>query len=204
VPQRTEVKLNVPIYEGDSYKDNDDWAWHLTARAGNTRAAVSGYKIKYWLSVALPELKPVRSSVRRTRLRTPQGPVVGIRAHNPAATARITFEAEYGMIVFKTILRGLTKYLATAQVEKKDKFMGLVANLFNVATETADTRSWLTLPEQIQLLRTRLPAGVHDLTVDLLDGSGRSLGTVVIPAVTVRAGDWTFINHRVFDGPSAQ
>ncbi len=200
VPARSEVKINVPIFEGEAYDDNAYWAWQLTARAGDTRALVSGYKVKYWLSVAIPEMRPVPTAIRRVRLRTPAGsPVAGVRAHNPSATARITFEAEYGMILFKTILRGLTKYLAAGAAEQQDQLLGLVANLFNVVTETADTRSWLTLPDHVQLLRARLPAGVHDLTVELLDGSGRQIGTVVIPQVTVRTGDWTFLNHRVFE-----
>jgi hypothetical protein len=199
VPQRTEVEINLPIFEGEQDDDKVTWAWRLTDRAGNVAYVSSGRDVAYWLSLALPEMKLVPSAVRRARLHGPGGREAGsARAHNLASTARITFEAEYPMILFKTILRGLTKYLATAEAEKQDKFLGLVANLFNVATEAADTRSWLTLPEHVELMRLSLPEGVHDLRVELLDGRGRPVGEVLLPQVPVRAGDWTFVNHRVF------
>lgn len=199
VPAKQQVSLNVPIFEGEAYDDRSYWAWEMAARAGNTYALIDGYKVEYWLSVALPTMTARPSTVQRARLRLPGGGVAdGVRAHHPAASARVTFDAEYPMILFRTILRGLTKYLATKEVEKQDKTLGLLANLFNVVTETADTRAWLTLPEQVQLVRASLPAGVHDLQVDVMDASGRVIDTVTVPQVRVTAGDWTFVNHRVF------
>ncbi len=199
VPAKSQVSLNVPIFAGEAYDDRSYWAWQMAARAGPTYAIAKGYKVEYWLSVALPAMTPRPSAVGRARLHLPGGGAVdGVRAHHPAANARLTFDAEYPMILFRTILRGLTKYLATKEVEKQDKTLGLLANLFNVVTETADTRAWLTLPEQVQLVRASLPEGVHDLQVDLVDASGRITDTVTVPRVTVTAGDWTFVNHRVF------
>ena len=200
VPAKNQNRLNLPIFEGETYDDDNYWAWQLAARSGDSYAVIEGYKVKYWLTVAIPELRAAPSPVRSVRLRTPDGgSVTGVRAHHPAATALITFEAEYAMILFKTILRGLSKYLATTTIEKESQFLGLLANIFSSATETADTRSWVLLPEQIQLVRVDLPAGVHDLSLDLLDGSGRTIGTVLVPQVRVRSGDWTFVGHRVFD-----
>jgi len=199
VPAREQAKLNLPIFESDAYDDNSYWAWELVGRAGATYALFEGYDIAYWLTVAVPTLPERRSPIRTVRAHAAGRTAVGARAHHPAASARITFEAEYPTILFKTILRGLAKYLASHEVEKQSQALGLLTNLLGVATETADTRGWLTLPEHIQLVRLSLPEGVHDVTVDLVGAGGRDLGTVTIPGLDIRAGDWTFHNHRVFD-----
>jgi hypothetical protein len=199
VPSRQQVKLNLPIFESDTYNDNDYWAWEIAGRAGTSYAVFEGYDIAYWLTVAVPTLEDRRSPVRHVRAMAAGRVAEGALAHNPAAVARVTFEAEYPTILFKTVLRGLTKYLASQQVEKQNKVLGLLTNIFGAATETADTRSWMTLPEHVQLVRMRLPAGVHDVAVDLLDARGHSLGELQIGSVEIRAGDWTFHNHRVFD-----
>jgi hypothetical protein len=57
---------------------------------------------------------------------------------------------------------------------------------FFAATNKADTRSWTSLPADIHVLRTSLPAGEHQVTLDLLDRSGHSwktldLGLILIP-----------------------
>ncbi len=201
VPIKDESRLNLPIFKSDSYEDNGDWAWALTSRAGGAYSHEKGRDVAYWLTVAMPTLRHSRSAVRRSCLVGQDGACIrGTLVHNPAATAQITFEAEYPMILFKTVLRGLAKWLASNEADKKGKGWGLLANVLGAATETADTRGWLTLPEHVQLLRTRLPVGTHDLTVELYDASGRSLGAITVPGVEVRAGDWTFVNHRVFDG----
>jgi hypothetical protein len=121
------------------------------------------------------------------------------RVANLARQARITFDAEKPTIFFKTILRGLTKYLASKGAEKAaGDWAGLVANIFGAVTETADTRSWLTLPEHLHLVRLSLPSGIHDLEIEVLGHQGEVLFTRVITGVQVRAGDWTFLSRRLF------
>ncbi len=199
LPARQQVSLQLPIFESDAYDDDDVWAWELAGRARSGRTRFAGHDIEYWLSVAVPTLEQRRSPVRRVRAHAAGRTASGALAHHPAATAQITFEAEYPTILFKTILRGLAKYLATREAEQQGKFLGLLANVMGVATETADTRGWLTLPEHVQLVRLTLPAGVHDVSLELAGADGRELGQVTIPGLEVRAGDWTFHNHRVFD-----
>ena len=43
----------------------------------------------------------------------------------------------------------------------------LFANLYNIATEKADTRSWSTLPDSIDILRVNLSEGTHTLNVHI-------------------------------------
>jgi len=118
---------------------------------------------------------------------------------NVARQARVTFDAEKPTIFFKTILRGLTKYLATRGAKKAGgEAAGVLANILGAVTETADTRSWLTLPEQVHMVRLSLPAGEYELRLDMLDDAGHVAASTTIPGVVVRAGDFTFVSRRVF------
>lgn len=202
VPQKFQERFDFPIFEGETYADSDYWAWEIYAGMGNTQALVRGRRIEYWVSVAAPALADAQP-----------GPIAGAnvnagaggdlvhtaRAGNLSREARITFDAEKPTIFFKTILRGLTKYLATRGAEKAaGDWAGIVANIFGAVTETADTRSWLTLPETLHLARLSLPPGVYDLEVELLDRHGHRIRTQIVSGVEVRAGDWTFVSRRAF------
>ncbi len=201
VPQKIQNKLSVPILESDG--DGHDrlvFATTLSGRLGDAYVLNSGDKIAYWLSFAMPELWLDPSAIDGARL---SAGVAGSHARtacveNLAAAAAITFEAEQGKILLKTIVRGLAKYGVTKQAEDQGWLVGALANLFGVATETADTRSWLTLPENIHLARLSLPPGIYDLQVELVDAAGRVLATETVADVTVRLGDWTFVSRRVF------
>ena len=78
---------------------------------------------------------------------------------------------------------------------------GALTNIFGAATETADTRSWLTLPNLITMARLRLPPGTYDLEVELVDPDGAPAGSRTIHGVTVRPGSWTFLSRRILDTP---
>ena len=109
------------------------------------------------------------------------------------------FEARKGGIIFKTILRGLTKYLTKKGVEEKEGALaGWLVNAFNVATETADTRSWTTLPQSVRMSRLWLPEGVHEVTVTLYDADADHQETFTIPDVKITRGQSTFLNYRVY------
>jgi len=201
VSKKEQVRVDFPIFSGEAYQDHSYWAWEIAAGMGNTQAFVSGHKIEYWVSVAAPALQdaPGPLGTVRASVGGPGGHAAGARVENLSAAARITFEAEKPTILYKTILRGLTKYLATRGAEKAGgDWAGLAANIVGAATESADTRGWLTLPADVWLVRLRLPAGTYDLKVELKDRDGRPMGTQTLGSVEVRGGDWTFLSRRVF------
>ena len=53
----------------------------------------------------------------------------------------------------------------------------MIANVFNVLTERADTRSWLTLPKKIYMTRVAVEPGVYELTLELISSSGTVVET---------------------------
>ena len=201
VSAKTQIRFDFPVFASEAYNDGDYWAWEIYAGLGNMQALVAGHEIEYWVSVAAPEMQdtPGRLGSVRVSAGTAGGHARGYRAENLSQAARITFDAEKPTIFFKTILRGLTKYLASREAKQAGgDIAGWVANIFGAATESADTRSWLTLPADVHLVRLNLPAGVHDLEVELVDRQGRSLGTRRLEDLDVVAGEWTFVSRRLF------
>ncbi|RKZ16427.1 hypothetical protein DRQ50_06110 [bacterium] len=211
VSAKTQIRFDFPVFEGEAYNDNSYWAWQIYAGMGNTQALVAGRKIEYWVSVAAPEMQdsvgsvavarvsavPADSTARAAATVVPVA--VSSRAENLSRQARITFDAEKPTIFFKTILRGLTKYLASRGAESAGgELAKWAATLFGAVTESADTRSWLTLPADVHLVRLNLPAGRWDLEVELTGHGGEPLGSQTVADVQVRAGDWTFLSRRLF------
>jgi hypothetical protein len=198
VPRRQSESLDLPIFERDDHEDVDAWA--VTMRSRHLHGWRSDERIAYWLRIAVPELVDVPPRVVGARISS--GAVGGntrtVLVEDVAGRAHRHYDDAYGGILLKTIARGLTKYLASEKVGDKGRVAGLLMNLLGAATEQADTRGWLTLPHGIAMSRLDLPPGVYDLTVDLVDADGRSLGVETIPAVEVRAGDWCFLSRRAF------
>jgi tetratricopeptide (TPR) repeat protein len=202
VPGKREDILSLPIFKKDLEKDIDDerFAEVLMKRRGMDRPAE--VKVDYWLKVAVPALQVEPPGIGGVEITVP-GSGAGSVAATPVANLDVlasrAFEEKEGRIYLKTIARALTKYLAKKKAENgKGEIAGWVVNIFNVATETADTRSWSTLPGRIFMGRLRLPQGTHDIELHLLDPSGRRADTVTIRGVAVKAHAQTFLNYRVY------
>lgn len=69
-------------------------------------------------------------------------------------------------LIVRQALRGFAKYQLQKQSGDHLGIAGqLVASLYNIASESADRRSWLTLPNTAQILRINLPAGQRELSL---------------------------------------
>jgi hypothetical protein len=116
---------------------------------------------------------------------------------NIDALAALAFSEGQWHVLLRATTRALIKYAAKKGADSQDVVLGALVNLFNVATESADTRSWSTLPEKILMTRLDLPEGNWDLDVALFDQTGRRTGGFVIEDIGVRAGHVDFLNFRV-------
>ena len=65
-----------------------------------------------------------------------------------------------------------------------------------IATERADTRSWLTLPANVQMARLPLPPGSYDVSVELLGNSGQVIETRTFPQVAIRKEHKTYLTEQ--------
>jgi hypothetical protein len=70
------------------------------------------------------------------------------------------------IIATRQVIRAISKGVQSraASGRRGDNTLGLIlAGIWNYVSENADLRSWLTLPANAQILRTRLPTGTHTL-----------------------------------------
>lgn len=111
------------------------------------------------------------------------------------------FDAQRGALIARTVVRAATKLAVTKTVERKvgekdevaGQILGILTNIGTLVTERADTRSWNLLPSDVDLIRVRVPAGRHALTLEL--GDGRS---VELPPLELRGGEVRVVSHRAW------
>lgn len=90
------------------------------------------------------------------------------------AMAVKSLKEEIPAMVIRMIIRARLKHELHQQAAKEGGLAGsLVATIYNVASEQADLRNWLTLPESAQVLRTELPAGKQTIEL-VIAGTSRS------------------------------
>lgn len=104
-------------------------------------------------------------------------------------------------MLVRQVLRARAKYEMQKQASKQGGVGGqFLANLYNLVSEQADLRSWLTLPANAQGARLELPPGPR--TIELAGA-----GTLLSVPVEIRAGRTTLVRvveangrllHQVF------
>jgi len=100
------------------------------------------------------------------------------------------------ILVMKQAIRASAKGAMAKTAQDQGGVVGaLLSNTYNLVTEQADLRSWLTLPKNIQAARIPLPAGHHDLRLVFLDAAGRTLQEAPV-SLEVRAGEMSMLNAR--------
>jgi hypothetical protein len=100
------------------------------------------------------------------------------------------------LITTRAIARAVVKHKTQERVEeKRGAMMGFLATVVNVATERADTRSWTTLPQTIQLTRVKLPAGVNKVNIEIYNASGALVDTIE-KEVRVKSGKIVFLTEH--------
>ena len=112
------------------------------------------------------------------------------------ALARAALDSDLPIITARAVARAVVKHKTQKKAEDKGgPLMGFLATVTNVITEQADTRSWTSLPQTIQLTRVNLPAGQHDVNIEIHNASG-SLVDTIRKKVTVQSGKTAFLTER--------
>lgn len=212
IGRKHQYEVRLPIMESDDV--NSIWlvSNQMAYRYRHPHLYRRG-SVRYWLRIALPEYRPVPSVVRSVRLHADDVSATGVVLQDLNAIAMETFTDKHDTIVARTAARALAKYMASRGVEKAferaenrdddrvwmeglGRFMGALVNLFGVATEAADTRSWMSLPARVHMVRLQVPPGTVDLQVQFLNASGDTVETQRIPAVRVPNQAPVFVNFR--------
>ncbi len=175
--------------------------WRDDCGPGESRC--DGDSDPYLLRISWPVLYQEPAPAPRVRVRAGEYGADAVARFDLAESARADFAAERATIVARTMLRAVAKVAVSAGVKeavsKKDEVAGdvagLLTNLGTMLTERADTRCWQLLPGSITMVRLRLPAGTHELTLEP-DGPRDGGRVTSLGAVTVRPGGITFVATR--------
>lgn len=113
---------------------------------------------------------------------------------NTGALAVKALKEQIPAMLVRQTLRAAAKYQMQKEAADRGGVFGqLAANLYNLASEQADLRSWLTLPSNAQAVRVRVPAGSQ--SIELVSG----MGSLPVP-VEVRDGKTTIIRAIEVNG----
>lgn len=109
-----------------------------------------------------------------------------------------TLQSQMPAIMLRAAARAVAKYNVTKQAQQQDQALALLTNIINVLTETADTRSWLTLPKNIYLARAALSPGQYDLKVEFLTAGGVMVAQKNYNDISIEQNKTRYISyHRV-------
>lgn len=156
----------------------------------------------YWLALAVPALRRTArawggdASIRAV---SSIGEAITLAAVVDDAAAADERRERVAMMA-RLAARAAARYAVTKAVkDNKGETAGRLVNFGASLLERADIRSWHLLPQEVQLLRLRLPAGAHSVQVEVRDGAHTRL--VDVGPVTVRAGTVSIAPVRLWRDP---
>jgi hypothetical protein len=153
--------------------------------------------------IALPHYESRSNDVAMARI-SAGGKVINTETmENIDAIARKSLDARMAAITARSIARAVVKtsaVRASSGDRNNDSTANLIGGLITqvtaIVTERADTRSWLTLPANVQLARLSLPVGSYTITIELLGAGGQIISTRDFPGVVVRQAHKTYLTEH--------
>ena len=195
VPSKGEAALTFPILKKDDV-DDDKFVPTLLGREGMVYEDI---ELEYLLRVAIPTIGSRRPHFVGVEVAVGEVRENGVLVEDVENIAIETLNAQRPMILFRTLLRAVGKYLLYRQANKQHEALGLLTNLAGALTEQADTRSWQTLPNQIFMVRMPVPAGTHTLNLSFLNANRQVSRRESVPDVKISPNRITFLNYRTYD-----
>lgn len=177
-----------------------------------------GHGGTYLLRVALPKFVALPDKVGTAEVNlipadgeAGSGGVVSQRlflAEDITAIAKKNLEDRLGRITAKAIARATAKYMASRAIRNEmshgkggESLAGMLAevgtNIYSLASEQADKRSWRTLPDRIQMARLAATPGRYTVAVEYYDHTGGLIERKTFPAITLKAGEKRFLGYRI-------
>ncbi len=146
-PVKREIRIDVPI-------DGGVFAWAVPDFDGGTSPATA-------LDVVLPG--------RSMRVRASE-------VENVAAVAEQNLKDRIAWLAVRSAVRGLLKRQAAEQLRKNSdtEWLALAMDVFTIASERADLRTWRTLPQRWVAARIFLPPG-EEVALELATDAGAAV-----------------------------
>lgn len=174
-------------------------------------AAIMDIHSGHLVRLSLPYYESRPPPVTRARLVVAGTETPGALAEDIDAIARASLEAKLPAITARAVARQVAKAKLVNEVKRSAReraqggkdgdalaaaMVGIGAEIAAFATERADTRSWVTLPHDIQLARLALPPGRHAVRVELLGAYHEPVAILDFPDVEVSAGKKTYLSRH--------
>ncbi|MBA3581799.1 MAG: hypothetical protein H0W44_05020 [Gammaproteobacteria bacterium] len=113
-------------------------------------------------------------SVNNTDVMLDDQTALTVELENVDQLARNNLEARMAGIIARIIARSVVKYNVADQVGDRNPLLGLMTQVVNLVSETADTRSWQSLPMNIQITRLPIEIGEHRVIIKSTMPNGMS------------------------------
>lgn len=128
--------------------------------------------------VAFPVYESPPGIVNHARLNISNKHIMLETVENIDSLARQALDDEMPLIMTRALARAVVKYQTQHSAQEQNALAGFLLTVTNLATERADTRSWTTLPQEIQLARVILPAGQQKVSIEIVNAAGRVIDTI--------------------------
>jgi len=152
-------------------------------------------EVQNLVRVAFPVYQSGPTPAKRSRLRAGGNLVDLETVENIDSLARHALDEEMPLIMTRAIARAVVKYQSQKSANEQHALAGFLLTVTNLATERADTRSWTTLPKEIQMTRVMLPAGQQDVSIEILNAAG-SVVDVINASVDIRPQQLSFLTRH--------
>jgi hypothetical protein len=162
-----------------------------------TESAVMTFssEVQGHVRVAFPVYSHEPKPAKKARLKI-SGKVLDLEVvENIDRLARQALEEEMPIIMTRAIARAVVKYRSQSSAQDQNALAGFLLTVTNLATERADTRSWTTLPQEIQMARVLVPVGQHNVSIEIVNAAGRVVD-VIEAGVDIWPGQHSFLTHH--------
>jgi hypothetical protein len=175
ITPKEEVKINLPLFRRSTSYDR-----------GGSYNSVDNVK---FFSFALPVYRA--NSSQTSRLTT----TINGKTYQSEEIVKLQSLASRNLhdqlpsLVTRQALRLIAKERIRHEMAKKNDLANILTSVYNLASEKADTRSWSSLPNSVQILKMNLPVGDHQLQLSI-SGMRETVD------VSVNSNRITFINFE--------
>ena len=161
--------------------------------------------------IALPYYHSQNNNVVAARITVNDKQATTELTENIDAVAKKNLAAHMPAIIARSVARAVVKAEAVKKAREvamnssnngnnDNALFGMLGALAlqvaAVATEQADTRSWLTLPSNIQMARLSLPPGSYSVKVELLGSDRLVVATQNTPELVIKKAHKTFLTQH--------
>jgi hypothetical protein len=158
--------------------------------------------------IALPAYESRPNNVIAARITVNDKQSITELVEDIDAIAKKNLDSQMPAIIARSVARVVVKAVANKKAREaamnnkdSDKAMAGMLGAFalqvaTVATERADTRSWLTLPSNIQLARMSLSPGNYNVKVELLGADRQVVDTQDYPGIVIKKSHKTLLTKH--------